>query len=45
MSDQTDPFNRSKLTKDMLEECPDLKLKIQVYKDTKKKEKKINLGV
>lgn len=39
MSDSTDPFNRSKLTKDMLVECPELKLKIQNYKDSKKKNK------
>ena len=37
MSDSTDPFNRSKLTKDMLIDCPDLKLKIELYKESKKK--------
>jgi hypothetical protein len=37
MSDSTDPFNRSKLTKDMLIDCHDLKIKIELYKDSKKK--------
>ena len=39
LSDQTDPFNREPLTKDMLIECPELKGKIDVYLNNKKKEK------
>ena len=39
LSDQTDPFNRSPLTKDMLIPCPELKARIQEYIDKKKKEK------
>ena len=39
LSDQTDPFNRSPLTKDMLIPCPELKAKIQEYINKKKKEK------
>ena len=39
LSDQTDPFNRSPLTKDMLIPCPELKAKIQKYINKKKKEK------
>ena len=31
MSDQTDPFNRSKLNKEDLIECPELKLNIEKY--------------
>jgi ubiquitin conjugation factor E4 B len=37
LSDQTDPFNRTKLTRDMLVPCPDLKKKIDEYKKKKKK--------
>ena len=37
LSDQTDPFNRTKLTKDMLIPCPELKAKIDEYKKKKKK--------
>jgi hypothetical protein len=40
LSDQTDPFNRSPLTKDMLIPCPELKAKIQEYINKKKQEKK-----
>jgi len=32
LSDPTDPFNRSKLNKEMLIECPELKAKIEEYK-------------
>ena len=39
LSDQTDPFNREPLTKDMLIECPELKGRIEVYLNNKKKEK------
>jgi len=39
LSDQTDPFNRSPLTKDMLIPCPELKKKIEAYINKKKKEK------
>ena len=39
LSDQTDPFNRSPLTKDMLIPCPELKAKINEYIKKKKKEK------
>ena len=39
LSDQTDPFNRSPLTKDMLIPCPELKAKIDEYIKKKKKEK------
>ncbi len=35
LSDPTDPFNRSSLTKEMLVECPDLKDKINQYKNSK----------
>ena len=40
LSDQTDPFNRSPLTKDMLIPCPELKAKIDEYIKKKKQEKK-----
>ena len=36
LSDQTDPFNRSKLTKEMLIACIELKEKIDLYKHSKK---------
>jgi ubiquitin conjugation factor E4 B len=39
LSDQTDPFNRSPLTKDMLIPCPELKEKNNEYIKKKKKEK------
>ena len=39
LSDQTDPFNRERLTKDMLIPCPELKAKIQEYMKKKKNEK------
>ena len=39
LSDQTDPFNREPLTKDMLIPCPELKAKIEIYINNKKKEK------
>ena len=39
LSDPTDPFNRSPLTKEMLIPCPELKAKIQEYINKKKKEK------
>ncbi len=35
LSDPTDPFNRSSLTNGMLIECPELKQKINVYKNYK----------
>jgi ubiquitin conjugation factor E4 B len=35
LSDSTDPFNRSYLTKEMLIDCPELKLKIEEYKNMK----------
>ena len=40
LSDQNDPFNRTKLTKDMLVPCTDLKKKIDAYVQKKKNEKK-----
>ena len=39
LSDQTDPFNREPLTKDMLIPCPELKKRIEEYIVNKKKEK------
>ena len=39
LSDQTDPFNREPLTKDMLIPCPKLKKRIEEYIVNKKKEK------
>lgn len=39
LSDQTDPFNREPLTKDMLIPCPELKAKIEEYINKKKSEK------
>jgi len=35
LSDPTDPFNRSPLSKDMLIECPEIKMKIIEYKKSK----------
>lgn len=35
LSDPTDPFNRSNLTKEMLIECPELRQKINDYKKSK----------
>ena len=40
LSDQNDPFNRTKLTKEMLVPCKDLKKKIDDYVKKKKNEKK-----
>ena len=40
LSDQTDTFNREPLTKDVLIPCPELKAKIDIYINNKKKEKK-----
>jgi ubiquitin conjugation factor E4 B len=45
LSDQTDPFNRAPLTKDMLIPCPELKAKIEEYIKKKKKEKKQKMVV
>ena len=39
LSDQTDPFNRDPLTKEMLIPCPELKAKIHEYIQKKKTEK------
>ena len=39
LSDQTDPFNREPLTKDMLIPCPELKKRIEEYIINKKNEK------
>ena len=39
LSDQTDPFNREPLTKEMLLPCPELKAKIEEYMKNKKNEK------
>ena len=39
LSDQTDPFNRTKLTRDMLIPCEELKEKIDAYINKKKIEK------
>ena len=39
LSDQTDPFNREPLTKEMLIPCPLLKAKIEEYMKNKKNEK------
>ena len=35
LSDSTDPFNRSNLTKEMLIDCPELRQKINDYKQSK----------
>jgi ubiquitin conjugation factor E4 B len=35
LSDQTDPFNRSKLTKELLIPCFELKERIEKYKKSK----------
>ncbi len=35
LSDPTDPFNRTKLSKDDLISCPELKEKIIAYKNSK----------
>ena len=45
LSDQTDPFNREPLTKDMLIPCPELKAKIEEYIINKKKEKNKNKDI
>jgi len=45
LSDQTDPFNREPLTKDMLIPCPELKKRIEEYIINKKKEKNKNKDV
>ena len=45
LSDQTDPFNRSPLTKEMLIPCPELKAKIQEYINKKKKEKSLKMDI
>ena len=45
LSDQTDPFNRSPLTKNDLIPCPALKAKIQEYMNKKKKEKNSKMDV
>ena len=43
LSDQTDPFNREPLTKEMLIPCPTLKAKIEEYIQNKKNEKRREL--
>ena len=45
LSDQTDPFNRSPLSKDMLIPCPELKAKIEEYINKKKEEKKKQMDI
>ena len=45
LSDQSDPFNRSPLTKDMLIPCPELKAKIQEYINKKKNEKNQKMDI
>ena len=45
LSDQSDPFNRSPLTKDMLIPCPELKAKIQEYINKKEEEKKQKMDI
>ena len=45
LSDHSDPFNRSPLTKDMLIPCPELKAKIQEYINKKKEEKKQKMDI
>ena len=45
LSDQSDPFNRSPLTKDMLIPCPELKAKIQEYINKKKEEKEQKMDI
>lgn len=40
LSDQTDPFNRSPLTMDMVKSDVDLKKKIEEWIDQKKREEK-----
>ena len=45
LSDPTDPFNRSPLTKEMLIPCPELKAKIQEYINKKKKEKSTKMEI
>ena len=39
LSDPTDPFNRTPLSKDMLIPCPELKARIEEYLQKKQKEK------
>ena len=45
LSDPTDPFNRSPLTKEMLIPCPELKARIQEYINKKKEEKNKNMDI
>ena len=45
LSDQSDPFNREPLTKDMLIPCPELKAKIEEYINKKKEEKKNKMDI
>ena len=45
LSDQTDPFNREPLTKEMLIPCPELKKRIEDYMINKKNEKNKNKDV
>ena len=45
LSDPTDPFNRSPLTKEMLIPCPELKAKIQEYINKKKQEKNQKMDI
>ena len=45
LSDQTDPFNRSPLTKDMLIPCPELKVRIQEYVNKKREEKNKKMDI
>ena len=45
LSDQSDPFNRTPLTKDMLIPCPELKAKIAEYIKKKKEEKNNKMDI
>ena len=45
LSDPTDPFNRTPLTKEMLIPCPELKARIQEYINKKKEEKEKKMDI
>ena len=45
LSDQSDPFNRTPLTKDMLIPCPELKARIDEYIKKKKEEKNNKMDI
>jgi ubiquitin conjugation factor E4 B len=45
LSDPTDPYNRTPLTKEMLIPCPELKARIQEYINKKKEEKEKKMDI